>query len=247
VFIFQGAANTVGGSAAGARNVISGNGTDGVEIDAGNSNQVQGNLIGLATDGTTALGNTGHGVFITDGAANNIIGGTDPHAGNRIAHNGGDGVLIGSDPQQDPNNVPAGSGNSVEGNSIFANAGTGIDLGPADGFTPNDHGDTDTGPNDLLNTPVLTSAFLSGTSLFLTGLLDTGSVGLFRIEIFTNPTSAPGQTFLTALSVVTNNGVAVFAPTLVVPATVVAGQTLTATVTDGLGNTSEFSLSLTIE
>ena len=42
-------------------------------------------------------------------------------------------------------------------------------------------------------------------------------------------------------------GVAVFAPTLLIPATVVAGQTLTATVTDGLGNTSEFSLPLTIE
>ena len=244
--------NTVGGSTAapgtGAGNVISGNGTDGVEIVGASStgNLVQGNLIGLAADGTNPLGNTNHGVFITQEAANNTVGGTAAHAGNRMAHNGGTGVLIGSDPQAGFQ-TPAGSGNSVEGNSIFANAGTGIDLGPDDGFTPNDPGDTDTGPNDLLNTPVLTSAFLSGTSLFLTGFLDTGAVGPLRIELFTNPAGgSQGQTFLTALSVVANNGVAVFAPTLTAPATVLAGQTLTATVTDGAGNTSEFSLPLTI-
>ncbi len=239
-------ANTVGGAAPGAGNIISGNGTDGVEINGPTGILVQGNLIGLAADGTTALGNASHGVFITAGAANNTIGGTAPHAGNQIAHNGGSGVLIGSDPQAGfPS--PAGSGNSVEGNSIFANAGTGIDLGPNDGPTPNDPGDTDTGPNDLLNTPVLTSVFLSGTSLFLTGFVDTGAPGPLRIELYTNTVGAQGQTFLTALSVVTNNGVAVFAPTLTVPAAVMIGQTLTATVTDGLGNTSEFSLPLIIE
>jgi titin len=234
-------ANTLGGAAAGAANIISGNGTDGVQIHNGaTGNLVQGNLIGLDVL-AKALGNTSHGVFITGGAANNTIGGTTAGAGNRIAYNRGDGVLIGSDPQAGFT-TPAGSGNSVEGNSIFANAGLGIELGPPD---PNNPGGPV--PNDAINPPVLTSVFLSGTSLYLTGFLDTGATGPFRIEIFTNPSGGQGQTFLTALSVVTNNGVAVFAPTLVIPATVVAGQTVTATVTDGLGNTSEFSLPLTIE
>jgi CSLREA domain-containing protein len=62
-------------------NVISSNTGDGVEITGGASgNLVQGNFIGVAADGITALGNTGSGVEIytmptePQGASNNIIG-----------------------------------------------------------------------------------------------------------------------------------------------------------------------------
>src|SRR5262249_57302876 len=57
-------ANTVGGTAAGSANVISGNGGAGVYIQgAGTSgNVVLGNRIGTDVHGTAKLGNTGNGV-----------------------------------------------------------------------------------------------------------------------------------------------------------------------------------------
>ena len=76
----QGSSNTVGGTAAGAGNVISGNSGTGVLIDGLPSNPlptlnlVQGNRIGTTTGGTAALGNL-QGVAIFD-ATTNTIGGT---------------------------------------------------------------------------------------------------------------------------------------------------------------------------
>src|SRR5262249_48372942 len=55
--------NLVGGTTAAQRNVIAGtpNAGDGVRIIAANSNTVEGNFIGVAADGSTALGNAGNG------------------------------------------------------------------------------------------------------------------------------------------------------------------------------------------
>jgi CSLREA domain-containing protein len=95
VFIAGSASNnTIGGTAAGARNVISGNAAHGVGIFSGASgNQVQGNFIGTDVTGTLDVGNTLDGVFILN-SPNNRIGGTDPGAGNVISGNNTDGVEI---------------------------------------------------------------------------------------------------------------------------------------------------------
>src|SRR5262249_41237840 len=96
VFIAGGGGNnTIGGTAPGAGNLLSGNGGDGggfSGINAG-ANRVQGNLIGTDATGTAALGNGGYGVGLFDSRAN-TIGGTVPRAGNVISGNALTGVLI---------------------------------------------------------------------------------------------------------------------------------------------------------
>ena len=58
--------NTIGGTSAGARNVVGGNG-DGIELDDGaHDNFIQGNFAGIGADGVTATGNRLHGIALRD-------------------------------------------------------------------------------------------------------------------------------------------------------------------------------------
>src|SRR5262245_14739772 len=204
--------NSIGGATAGARNVISGNGRNGVLItDAGtNGIVVEGNVIGVAANGTTALGNGSHGVFVANTASANLIGGLTAGTGNVIAHNRGAGVLIGSDPVF----TTPGENSIVLGNSIFANGGLGIDLGTFGSVTPNDAGDVDTGPNGLLNFPVLSAALLEGDDLLVIGSINTQANSTLRIEFFVSPAADPGgngegQTFLGFVEVTMGNSTTV--------------------------------------
>jgi hypothetical protein len=234
--------NTIGGTVAAARNVISGNGAlaNGVVISAAGTmgNTVAGNFIGTLADGVTALGNGGDGVLIAAGAGPNTVGGTGPASGNVIANNSKGVVLTGSGGL----GTPPSAGNRLLSNRIFANAGPGIDLGD-DGATANDPGDGDTGPNNLQNSPVLTSA--AGTTV--TGTLNSAPGTSFRIEFFASPAGGPagqGQTFLGFTDVTTDAaGNAGFSATV---AAVPAGQVVTATaINSTTGDTSEFSPSVT--
>jgi CSLREA domain-containing protein len=110
--------NTVGGTASGARNVISGNDENGIRIQ-GPGNKVEGNFIGTNASGTAALGNTLGGVRI-DRAPNNTVGGTQSGARNIISGNGGKGVLIFGSEAID---------NTLQGNFIGTNAAGTADLG----------------------------------------------------------------------------------------------------------------------
>ncbi len=98
VVILDGAqGNWIGGSIAGAKNLISGNDRDGVYLaDAATSgNLVQGNFIGTGLGGTDALGNGIGGVTILGGAQGNFIGGAEPGARNLISGNAYRGLWIG--------------------------------------------------------------------------------------------------------------------------------------------------------
>ena len=138
----QATGNTIGGTAAGAANVISANGL-GVEIkDGGTSgNVVLGNRIGTDLSGTIHLGNTGDGVLLHAGASSNTIGGTVAGSGNTIAFNAKGVVIVDS----------TTTGDRILGNSIFGNLGQGIDLGndgpTANGVNPRPF------PNNGQNTP----------------------------------------------------------------------------------------------
>ncbi len=78
--------NTVGGTTAAARNIISGNAASGISGGAPHV-LIQGNYIGTAVNGTA---NVGNGFFGIDLQASNetTIGGTTAGAGNVIAFNG---------------------------------------------------------------------------------------------------------------------------------------------------------------
>jgi titin len=127
VAIYGGASgNTVGGTSAGARNVLSGNTKDGVGLSGpGTSgNVVLGNLIGTAINGTQPLGNV-VGAAVFGGASGNTIGGTAPGARNVVSGNIEQGVLlIGSGTAS---NVVAGNfvGTDATGNVVLRNGGSG--------------------------------------------------------------------------------------------------------------------------
>ena len=103
-------ANTIGGTVAGARNIISASGVDGIELFAGvTGNLVAGNYIGTDVSGTKPLGNANQGVAIFSSASANTIGGTVAGARNIVSGNGGEGIRI---------TDGGSSGNLVEGNFI---------------------------------------------------------------------------------------------------------------------------------
>ena len=137
-----GSDSLIGGAEAGARNVIAGNNSSGVEL-YGFRNKVQGNLIGVAADGVTPLGNGQHGIVLKS-AQNSLIGG-EAVASNVIANNVGVGIAL-------ENTLGPGAGNTFRHNSVFNNGGLGIDLA-RDGGTINDPNDADTGANGLQNYP----------------------------------------------------------------------------------------------
>jgi len=119
--------NTVGGEFINARNLISGNAGDGVRIDSlvAEGNAIQGNLIGTDATGRAALGNTGNGVVLTDGAPTSRVGGPSAGARNVISANGSDGVLVtASDAVVQGNFV----GTDATGRADLGNAGSGIRL-----------------------------------------------------------------------------------------------------------------------
>lgn len=117
-------ASTVGGTAAGAGNVISANAGDGVQLDVGVDTLVQGNYIGTDPTGLVALGNGGHGVC--DGCLGgfrNTIGGTVAGAGNVISANTLDGYSTGTFDSVVQGNIV---GLGADGETLLGNGGFGI-------------------------------------------------------------------------------------------------------------------------
>jgi hypothetical protein len=254
----NGATNvTIGGTVAGARNVIGGNGNalapkgPGIWIE-GNPGfnpataVIQGNNIGIGADGSTNVGNVGNGIDFSSTAFGSTVGPalSGGLGGNIIAFNGAgrtNGAGIGM--QNTPN------ANKIFSNSIFSNTGIttgiGIDLSATsqitDGPTANDVNDGDPGGNNLQNFPLLTSAQSTGSSITIVGTLNSTASTTFTVEFFSNPAgTAQGKTFLGSTTTTTNvaNNAAF---TAVLAATVSAGVNITATATDPSGNTSEFS------
>jgi hypothetical protein len=249
-----GGSNTIGGRSAGARNVISGDDESGVVVsgDVATETRIEGNYIGTTATGTGNVGNSQDGVTIQDGTDLNAIGGTLRGAANRIAHNGGDGVSISSFGLNDS------EGNHVLSNSIYNNDELGMDLiggsENANGVIANDSDDTDTGPNNLQNFPVITSATRSNSTNLTTisGRLSSDASQDFVVQCFLAnkaPASAHGEGIrLLDTEVITSsdfnaNGNAPFTCNSSRPLLgQLQGQTVSATATNIIsGDSSEFS------
>jgi hypothetical protein len=258
VYIRDGAQNnTIGGDTAGVRNILSGNdcgvyiwdsdgntisgnyiGTDangtgalgnsvGVRIDGGAqnnsieqniisnsesmgvfitgtdvmSNTLSCNYIGTDVSGTADMGNTEHGIRISDGAQNNTIG-----PNNIIAHNGNDGIDA---------HPASTSGNIFTQNSIFSNAAMGIDLW--------------NGANGNIAAPVI-QTIISG-SVKIVGTACAGCT----VEVFENDnTDGEGETYI-------GNATATASGAFTLTVSSLSQPYLTATATDAISGTSEFS------
>jgi hypothetical protein len=223
VWLYQGAqSNTVGGTTAGERNIISGNDEHGILIEASSeletaNNVVLGNYIGTDVSGTGALGNTVEGVHISSGAGSNIIGRVG--AGNTIAFNDRNGILI------------EGGGsdfNTISGNSIHDNAELGIEHR--------------WGGNDEIEPPNITLVSLADDSLTVSG----DAVGAdAEVEVFVADSSdQEGQIYLGSL---TADGNGEFSGSLPLAGKGLSvGDRIVATTTHTDGNTSEFSSPLTV-
>jgi hypothetical protein len=214
--------NVIGGSAPGARNVISGNGEYGVALIGADTagNRIEGNSIGTDLAGTVSLGNAEYGVYIDANATHNSIGGLEKSGANLIVHNLKKGVVADQ----------FGNGNAFLGNSISDNRGFGIDL--SDDALPD-------------NALTLTSANSSRSGTTIAGSLKSAADSTFRIEIFANAACSPtgygeGERFIEAFDVQTD-GSGQVAFNVVLQSVLDPGKVITATATSSAAGTTEFS------
>jgi streptogramin lyase len=115
--------NTIGGTTPAARNIVSGNSSDGMFI-GGNSGTIQGNYVGIDASGSTAVGNGTNGIEVN--GLGNMIGGTAPGAGNVVS---GNQFGINAYSQ-----AAAGFASTIQGNLIGTDASGTLALGNVTGI-----------------------------------------------------------------------------------------------------------------
>jgi uncharacterized protein (TIGR02145 family) len=225
--------NLIGGATPGEGNVISDNKVAGISIKS-NTNKILGNYLGTDYSGSDQIGNL-VGIRVESGASGNQIGDTINGGGNIIAFSKEQGIVV-----TDITTIH----NVILGNSIHSNTGLGIDLGN-DGVTPNDIDKNTISAANPQNYPELSSVSFSPGNVKITGKLNSKSGQTYTLQFFTNNIGdetgyGEGQTYLGSKTVTTDgSGNAAFSESF--PIYGRDGQTITATATDSLGNTSEFS------
>ena len=169
--------NTIGGTTPGQGNLISGNTSDGVDINGAGSagNLVVGNLIGTDLAGTVAIANGGYGVNVFFGGRDNTIGGTASGAGNLISGN-----TVGGVGDSDQYDVIAGNliGTDTTGTVAIPNVGDGVDLGGSNDTV----GGTAAGALNVISGNTYGGIVVTGTNELIEGNLigttESGAAGL---------------------------------------------------------------------
>lgn len=207
-------------------NVVGGNTYDGIDISGYTQGTTKGtvvtnNRVGVGVNGSN-IGNSVGGILVRLRTTNSRIG-----PGNIIAYNPV-GISV-QDPDDDYHTITQ--------NSIYSNTGLGIDLAPLNAVNPNDAGDADNGANAQLNFPVISTA----TTRTVSGTACAGCT----VEVFLADSAAgaygEGRTFI-------GTGVATGSGTFSVSITGASlGNVVTTTATDPAGDTSEFSLNVSVQ
>ncbi len=245
----------------GFRANAAGGGGAGLVVDAVYGVRVRGCRIGVRPDGRAAPNATG---LWLRGGLRHLVGGARPEDRNVIQANAGPGLRIepveegGTARNEIRGNLISGnagpgilvsgsSENTIAANAIQDNGGLGIEL-DGDGFLgpdPADMLDLDTGANAHQNFPILAAAVQEPGGLRVEGRLWSAPETRFTVELFASPEPDPsgygeGAQPLGTFELVTDaNGEAHFTES--VPAALADTDFVTATATDDLGNTSEFS------
>jgi parallel beta-helix repeat protein len=138
--VVDSANNVVGGGKPGERNVISGNGGEGIGVfgQHAQANRIQGNYIGLSASGATDLGNSASGIYLRRAPGNvvedNVVSGNDGFAGIAIC---GDLEFCGGENTGAPGTAGANVvrrnrlGLDGAGTGAMGNAGHGISIDAA--------------------------------------------------------------------------------------------------------------------
>lgn len=167
--IFGANSNLIGGTLAGARNLISGNAHSGLEIMAGaTGNLVQGNYIGTDLAGYLAVSNGVDGIHIE--SPRNTIGGTVNGAGNLISGNRTNGIFLTGN--QAAGNLIQGNfiGTTADGKAGLMNYWAGIGISHAPG---NLIGGTTPGAGNLVSANAIAAG---DAGIFLIGSGANGNV-----------------------------------------------------------------------
>ena len=231
IFTINSRSNTIGGTTAADRNLISGNGGSGIDIisttnNVVGSNIIQGNFIGTDATGLGGLGNTYDGITLNT-TSNNTVGGISASAGNTIAYNGGSGVKVGDFYSYSGQQLF----NAIVSNSITTNGNLGIDL--------------QYGANNPVQSAVLSSAYPSASgNTIIEGSFNATPDTQYNLQFFSNFVSSfsgsgEGRTLI-GEAVVTTDGQGRAAFTSTLPIHINPGNVLSATATSPGGSTSTF-------
>jgi hypothetical protein len=258
--------NTIGGDAAGERNVISGNDEQGVYISGSGtmSNTVSGNYIGTDASGTLDRGNTWSGVYIDSGAQNNTIGGDTADERNVISGNDTSGVYIYS--SDTTGNIVSGnyigtdaSGTASLGNNVYGvrirGGAQNNTVGPGNVIAHNGSDGVEVNESNTTGNTITRNSIFSNTmGIDLTNnangniaapVIVTTTVGSVNVvgtacasctvEVFENSdTDGEGETYVGDTTATASGAFTVTVSSLGDPY-------LTATATDSISGTSEFS------
>ena len=271
IYVYAANGNTIGGTSAALRNAVSGNTQYGIYLLTSSTTIIKGNYIGTNWNGTAAVPNSASGIYI-DNYPTNTVGGSGAGEANYISGNTQDGIVItGANARGNTilgnyiglSTGEANLGNGIDGilldngayqntigtnNHIAYNQSDGIEVNGAatlyNHITQNstylntgEGINLASGGNTSLSVPAIATAeyYSYSNQTYVRG---TGAASR-TIELFRSDGAGEGKTYLGNTIANTSGEWSTYVSNLA------TDEGVTATSTDGSGNTSEFAVEVT--